>query len=164
MYKRQIQLSDQAEDIQESEEPIVSFAFTTLAKVSSPLERGVGNIRKPFPGAKLEYYPDEYNTIGGKFTEYFTSKLARDCVVHSDALLVSKESFRVDINKDHVDAFLTECIVCGGRGFFGLKCQKCKVGMYNLGVGFCLECETSGPLGSVCTVCYKNNYRALDIK
>ena len=103
-----MQLSNEAENIQECEEPMVNFAFTTLAKVSSPSDRGVGNIRKPFPGAKLEYYPDEYNTIGGKFTEYFTSKLARDCVVHSDALLVSKESFTVGINKDHVNTFLAE--------------------------------------------------------
>ena len=104
------------EDDQDNEKSMVNSAFTTIAKVSSPSDHGVENRRKPYLGAKLEYHPDEYNTIAGKFTEYFTSKLAKDCVLHSDALKVQKKYFKVDNNEYHVDVSLAECI---GRGFFG---------------------------------------------
>ena len=41
-------------------------------------------------------------------------------------------------------------MICRERGFIGLACKKCNEGILNIGIGLCLQCETSGPLGTYC--------------
>ena len=57
-----------------------------------------------------------------------------------------------------------ECLICGGRGFFGLTCQKCNEGVYNIGIGFCTECNSSGTLGTLCQNCRLSRYQCFSIK
>ena len=85
----------------------------------------------------MVYLSDENNILGQKFTEYFTSKLARDLVVFGDKL-VEKDKFKIDPEWTQKTVPFAECLICGGRGFFGLACQKCSEGIYNVGLGFCL--------------------------
>ena len=50
-----------------------------------------------------------------------------------------KNNLRIESSKDDFkEVWLVEYLVCGGRGFFGILCMKCKFSTYNLAIGVCL--------------------------
>ena len=65
--------------------------------------------------------------------------------------------FRVDDISQWKEVSFAECLMCGGRGFFGLKCEKCKAGKYNVGIGFCDGCSSTVVLGAHCLKCNTGN-------
>jgi len=70
----------------------------------------------------------------------------------------------VDPPSLHKTISFAECLICGGRGFFGLTCQKCNDGVYNIGIGFCAECNSSGTLGTKCQTCRLSRYQSSPIR
>ena len=70
------------------------------------------------------YEPSQNNMIGTKFSEYFICQLARDSVDYGVSK-IEKKHFKVDPVSLHKIISFAECLICGGRGFFGLTCQKC---------------------------------------
>ena len=72
--------------------------------------------------------------------------------------------FRVDTPNLYKTVSFAECLICGGRGFFGLTCQKCNDGVYNIGIGFCAECNSSGTLGTNCQTCRLSRYQSFPIR
>ena len=99
-----------------------------------------------------------------KFTEYLTENMAEllkyTCRTEDD-----KKKFSVaNQSLYHEVAHMAECVVCGGRDFFGLQCQKCLEGVYNIGIGFCEVCETARVLGACCSGCKTNKYMSFTVK
>ena len=88
----------------------------------------------------LVYLSDGSNMPGQKFAEYFTSKLVRDYVVFGDKY-VDKSEFKVGPEWVQQVVPFSERLICGSRGFFGLACEKYSEGVYDIGLGFCLQCE-----------------------
>jgi hypothetical protein len=70
---------------------------------------------------------------------------------------VNKNYFKVDDKSLWKEVSFAECLMCGGRGFFGLKCSKCKAGNYNVGIGYCDGCSSTGVLGAHCPKCNKGD-------
>lgn len=62
------------------------------------------------------------------------------------------------------DNIIAGCLICGGRGFFALSCQKYNKGIYNIGVGVCVECNNSGVPGTFCQVYRQGRYQSFSIK
>ena len=95
--------------------------------------------------------PDEFNVIKGQYTEYFTmgmiSKMIQLLSIDVSNLMIEEST------EDWREVWLAECIVCGGRGFFGNLCRKCNHGIYNLGIGVCMPCGSLGVVGSDCGYC-----------
>ena len=120
-------------------------------------------VKKGHSGEKIKYQPNEYNLICGKYSEYFTSELAKHYVIFGGSD-IDDSHFEIDAEADWKEVSLAECMVCGGRGFFGLQCQKCNRGLYNVGIGFCTECTSTGVLGTNCSYCHKGEYKYLPIK
>ena len=79
----------------EKEDTLVSHCFTTVAKEEPKEEIDWKEMKPIYSDLGLVYLPDENNILGQKFTEYFTSKLARDLVVFGDKL-VEKDKFKTD--------------------------------------------------------------------
>ena len=77
---------------------------------------------------------------------------------------IDKKQFKVDPACLHKIIFFAECLTRGGRGFFGLSCQKSNTVVYNVGIGFCAECNNSGILGTFCQVCRQGRYQSFPIK
>ena len=90
--------------------------------------------------------------IDGKFFEYITTEKAKHQVVFG-APYVNKSYFKVDDKSQWKEVSYAECLMCGGRGFFGLNCSKCKAEKYNVGIGFCDGCSGTGGLGAQCSKC-----------
>ena len=99
----------------------------------------------------------------GKFTEYFTPELMRDLNMKKDYKHEWNNCFQEASGK-HLDAHLAECLACGGRGFLGLRCMKCKAGTYNLLIGLCEVCFSTGLQGAQCQICRSSVYQDLGIK
>ena len=66
---------------------------------------------------------------------------------------VNKSYFKMDEQSLWKEVSFAECLMCGGRGFFGLRCSKCKARKYNVGIGFCDGCSSTGVLGAHCLKC-----------
>ena len=61
------------------------------------------------------------------------------------------------------ETYLAQCLICGGRGFMGLDCQKCLFGVYNLVLGFCYYCKAYGKLVAGCIYCKTGKYSKIAI-
>lgn len=46
-----------------------------------------------------------------------------------------------------------DCLICGGRGLFGLYFQKYNEEIYNVVIGFCAAYNASGDIITFCHVC-----------
>ena len=68
-------------------------------------------------------------------------------------------AFTIEVSALHQETHLAQCLICGGRGFMGLKCQKCLCGVYNLVLGFCFYCKVHGMLGADCIQCKTGNVK-----
>ena len=89
--------------------------------------------------AHTEATIDEKNIICNKFTECFTMGMVARL---SNQRHIDEEQFRIESSKEYYqEVWLSECLVCGGRGLFGKLCMKCKYGTYNLAIGVCLLCK-----------------------
>ena len=99
---------------------------------------------------------DETHIICNKFTECFTLGMVTRL---SNQLHIDEEQLKIErTTDDYLDSWLAECLVCGGRGFFGKLCMKCKYGTYNLSIGVCLLCNKFGVLGLICNHCNQMKY------
>ena len=74
------------------------FLMNDPVDYSKKLERNqewVGRNRHlmhyPREESTFEYMPSEYNMIGGKFSEYFTSKIVRDYITLGNPIVEMKE-------------------------------------------------------------------------
>ena len=76
--------------------------------------------------------------MDGKFSEYITSDMAKHYVVFGGPYINKSYYFKVDDKRLWKEVSFAECLMCGGRGFFGLNCSKCKAGKYSVGIG-CLS-------------------------
>ena len=104
---------------------------------------------------------NENHIICNKFTEYFTLGMV---VRLSNQLHIDEELLKIESSTDdYQEVWLAECLVCGGRGFFGKSCMKCMSGTYNLSIGVCLLCKKFGVLGVICNHCNQMKYRNLKI-
>ena len=101
--------------------------------------------------------------IGKKFSEYFSCQLAQDFVDYG-LFQIDKKQFKVDHASLHEIIFFAECLICGGRSIFGLTCKKCNERVYNIGIGFCAEYKSSGPLLTFCQTCRKGRYQNFPIE
>ena len=94
---------------------------------------------------------DEFNIINGQYTECFTmgmiKKMSKQLSIDVSKLLIEESV------EEYREVWLTECLVCGGRGFYGKLCRKCNHGTYNLGIGICMPCGCLGVLGTDCSYC-----------
>ena len=76
---------------------------------------------------------NENHIICNKFTEYFTMGMVMRL---SNQLHIDEEQLKIESSADdYQEVWLAECLICGGRGFFGKSCMKCKYGTYNLSIG-----------------------------
>ena len=83
----------------------------------------------------------------------------------TNQLHIDEEQLRIEKSKDdYQEIWLAECLVCGGRGFFGILWMKCKYGTYNLAIGVCLLCNKFGVSGAICNHCNQMKYRNLKIQ
>ena len=62
-------------------------------------------------------------------------------------------AFTIEVSALHQETYLAQCLICEGRGFMGLKWQKCLSGVYNLVLGFYFYCKVYGMLGADCIQC-----------
>ena len=75
---------------------------------------------------------NENHIICNKFTECFTLGMV---IRLSNQLHIDEELLKIEsTTDDYQEVWLAECLVCGGRGFFGNLCMKCKYGTYNLSI------------------------------
>ena len=104
---------------------------------------------------------NENHIICNKFTECFTLGMV---IRLSNQLHIDEEQLKIEsTTDDYQEVWLAECLVCGGRGFFGNLCMKCKYGTYNLSIGVCLLCNKFGVLDAICNHCNQMKYRNLKI-
>ena len=94
----------------------------------------------------------------GKYSEYITSDMAKNYVVFGGPY-VNKNYFKVDDRSQWKEVSFAEFLMCGGRGFFSLRCAKCKADKYNGGIGFCDGCSSTGVLGAHCLKCNTGEIR-----
>ena len=141
---------------------IQDYNFSTFTEEAVSHEPKA-EVKKGRSGAKLEYQPNEYNLICAKYSEYVTSELVKHYVIFGGSD-IDDSHFEIDAEADWKEVSLAECMVCGGRGFFGLQCQKCKGGLNNLGIGFCKQCSSTGVLGTTCSDCCGSTYEYMPIK
>ena len=101
--------------------------------------------------------------MGPEFSEYFTWELAKEL---AKCELPTRDRCQVETDPIwlHKRVSFAECLVCGGRGFFGLSCKKCNEGVYNIGIGFCSGCNDSGILGVWCQICRRSKYQSVPIR
>ena len=81
-----------------------------------------------------------------------------------DLCQIDKKQFKVNPASLHKIISFTEFLICGGKGFFGLTCQKINEGVYNIGIDFCAECNSSGSLRTFYQTCRKGKYQSFTIK
>ena len=112
-----VQLGEVLDDEQET----VGHCFTTVGKVESIEELERSELEPSYSDQALIYEPSVNNMIGKKFTEYFTCQLAQDFVDYG-LCKTNMKQFRVDTANLHKIISFAECLICGGRGFFGLTC------------------------------------------
>ena len=109
------------------EDDIHEVSLVTLDKSNySPIASAKTNNDSP-SDLKMDYVPTRFNYIRSKYTEYFTPSMIADMDTHG----FTRGKYINFNNTGYKDVFLAECLVCGGRGFFGMDCQKCKVCKYN---------------------------------
>ena len=104
-----------------------------------PLLTSVRLIVKARPRFKTEVEPENLsdinyayvgsNIIGGEFSEYFTPSLVRE-MKHRGMCEGDNTAFTIEASALHQETHLAQCLICEGRGFMGLKCQKCSCGVY----------------------------------
>ena len=85
----------------------------------------------------------------GKYSEDITSDMSKKYVVFGGPY-VNKSYFKVDDKSQWKEVSFAECLI---RGFFGLRCSKCKAAKCNVGIGFCDYCSSTGVLGAHCLKC-----------
>ena len=118
---------------------------------------------KPEDLPDVEYTQSDSNIIGGNFSEYFTPSLVRE-MKFREMCDPMNNAFAIARSLHHKDTQLAQCLTCGGRGFIGLKCQKCLVGVYNLCLGFCFGCKLFGVLGTNCSYCRSGKFNQMNMK
>ena len=144
----------------DSQDDWVEISLVNIPKGNNRVSMPVKPSKNPGDGMMLEYVPCQYNYIGSKYTKYFTPCIISELDQHG----FTKSKYINFHNKNHVEVFLAECLVCGGRAFFGMNCKKCNQSKYNLGIGVCNSCGSTGVLGIKCAVCLKDKAENLPIK
>ena len=134
------------------EEDNVEFSFVNICKVDSPSKTPLKTETEPENLSDINYTYGGSNIIGGEFSEYFTPSLVRE-MKQRDMCEGDNTAFTIEVSALHQETHLAQCLICGGRGFMGLKCQKCLCGVYNLVLGFCFYCKAHGMLGADCIQC-----------
>ena len=115
----------------------IEYSFVNICKVDSPSKTPLKTEAEPENISEINYAYGGSNIISGEFSEYFTPSLVRE-MKYRNMCNDDNTTFTIEWSGAHQKTYLAQCLICGGRGFMGLDCQKCVVRIVYFGIGFLL--------------------------